>query len=127
MIIFASVSGDHRDFLKRTKSPASSFMFKPVTAREVELEILALPNNKSHGLYSCPTTLLKYSSTIISEILPKIVNLSVTSGSYPSKLKKAIKSYLCLKLRMRQMQITIDRFLSYLYLTESLKRLCIKE
>ena len=89
MIIFASVSGYHRDFLKRTKSPASSFMFKPVTTREVELEILALPNNKSHGLYSCPTTLLKYSSTIISDILPKIVNLSVTSGSYPSKLKKA--------------------------------------
>ena len=30
---------NHRDFLKKTKSPASSFMFKPVTAREVELEI----------------------------------------------------------------------------------------
>ena len=44
------VSGDHRDFLKKTKSPASSFMFKPVTAREVKLEILALPNNKSYGL-----------------------------------------------------------------------------
>ena len=29
-------SGDHRDFLKKTKSPASSFMFKPVNAREVE-------------------------------------------------------------------------------------------
>ena len=64
-------------------------MFKPITAREVELEILALPNNKSHGLYSCPTKLLKYSSTTISDILAKIVNLSVTSGSYPSKLKKA--------------------------------------
>ena len=44
-------------------------MFKPVTAREFELEILALPNNKSHGLYSYPTKLLKYSSTIISDIL----------------------------------------------------------
>ena len=49
----------HCDFLKITKSPASSFMFKPVTAREVELEILALPNNKSNGLCSCPTKLLK--------------------------------------------------------------------
>ena len=56
-------SGDHHDFLKKTKSSASSFMFKPVTAREVELEILALPNNNSHGLYSWPTKLLKYSST----------------------------------------------------------------
>ena len=106
-------------------------MFKPVTAREVELEILPLPNNKSHGLYSHPTKLLKYSSTvmitiIISDILAKIVCLSVTSGSYPSKLKKA-KVTPGLKLRMRQMQITIDRFLSYLYLTDSLKRLCIKE
>ena len=62
-------SGDHREFLKKTKSPANSFMFKPVTAREVELEILALPNNKSHGLYSWPTKLLKYSITIISDIL----------------------------------------------------------
>ena len=82
-------SGDHRDFLKKTKPAASSFMFKPVTAREVELGILALPNNKSHGLYFCPTKLLKYSSTIISNILVKIVNLSVKSRSYPSKLKKA--------------------------------------
>ena len=83
------VSGHHRDFLKKMKSPVSSFMFKPVTAREVELEILTLPNNKSHGLYSCPTKLLKYSSTIISDILAKIGNLSVTSGGYSSKLKKA--------------------------------------
>ena len=83
-------SGDHRDFLKKTKSPASSFMFKPVTAREIELDLLALPNNKSHGLYSCPTKPLKYSSTIISgHILSKIVNLSVISGNYSCKLKKA--------------------------------------
>ena len=47
-------------------------MFKPVTAREVELEILALPNNKSHGLYSFPNKLLKYSSTIIKDILAKM-------------------------------------------------------
>ena len=52
-------------------------MFKPVTARGVKLEILALPNNKSHGLYSCQTKLLKYSSTIISDILAKIVNAIV--------------------------------------------------
>ena len=32
---------------------------------------------------------MKYSSTIISDILAKIVNLSVTFGSYHSKLKKA--------------------------------------
>ena len=118
-------SGDHRDFLKKTKSLGSPFMFKPVTAREVELEILALPNNKSHGLYSCPTTLLKYSSTIISDILPKIVNLSVTSGSYPSKLKKA-KVIPVFKTEDETDENNY-RPISLLYLTESLKRLCIKE
>ena len=55
----------------------------------VKLKMSALPNNNSHRLYSCPTRLLKYSSAIISDILAKIVNLSVISGSYPSKLKKA--------------------------------------
>ena len=64
-------------------------MFKPGTAREVELEILAFPDKRSHRLYSCPTKLLKYSSTIITDILAKIVHLSVISGSYPLKLKKA--------------------------------------
>ena len=36
-----SAFGDHHDFhkKKKTKSPASSFMFKPVSAREVELEM----------------------------------------------------------------------------------------
>ena len=67
-------------------------MFRPVTAKEVELEILALPNNKSHGLHSCLTKLLKYSSAIFSDILAKIVNLTITSGSYPSKLIPVFKT-----------------------------------
>ena len=42
------------DFLSQTKSPKSSFVFDPVTPEEVKLEIGCIPNNKSHGLYSCP-------------------------------------------------------------------------
>ena len=74
-------------FLDNSKSPDKSFLFKPVFATEIELEILSIPNNKSHGLYSSPTKLLKISSKIISEILAKIINISITSGRYPSKLK----------------------------------------
>ena len=55
----------------------------------MELEILCLPINKSHGLYSCPTQLLKYSSNVISSILAEIINFSISTGMYPTKLKMA--------------------------------------
>lgn len=80
----------HRWFLNKTnKTPSNSFLFTPVTPNEIEHEILSLSNNKSHGLYSSPARLLKCSSKILSNILSKICNMSVSSGTYPSKLKKA--------------------------------------
>ena len=38
-------------------------------------------------LYSCPTQLLKYSSNVVSSILAEIINLSILTGTYPTKLK----------------------------------------
>ena len=55
----------------------------------MELEILRIPINKSHGLHSCPTQLLKYSSNVISSTLAEIINLSISTGMYPTKLKMA--------------------------------------
>ena len=75
------------EFLNKTKSPESSFLCQPVSAAEIEFEILSIPNNKSHGLYSCPTKLLKYASSSIKDILAEMFNLSVQIGSYPTKLK----------------------------------------
>ena len=46
-----------------------------------------MPNNKSYGLYSSPTNLLKYAASIIAPVLSEILNISVTLGKYPSKLK----------------------------------------
>ena len=77
------------DFMYRPNSPDSSFAFNLVTPAEVELEILRIPINKSHGLYSCPTQLLKYSSNVISSTLAEIINLSISTGMYPTKLKMA--------------------------------------
>ena len=78
------------DFLKRTKSPQSSFAFNLVsTPEEVRSEISCIQNNKSHGLYSSPTQLLKCSSNVISGILTDILNISISTGVYPSKLKMA--------------------------------------
>ena len=48
------------DFLKRTKSSDSSFVFNPAISDEVKLEISCIQNNKSHGIYSSPTQLLKH-------------------------------------------------------------------
>ena len=48
-----------------------------------------IPNNKSHGLYSCPTQILKCSSNAISNTLAEIINLSISTGVYTNKLKMA--------------------------------------
>ena len=84
-----TVQRNYLEFMNRTNSPDSSFVFNLVTPAEVELEILRIPNNKSHGLYSCPTQLLKYSSKVVSSTLAEIINLSISSGMYPNKLKMA--------------------------------------
>ena len=44
-------------FMNGSNSSDSSSAFNLVTPEEVELEILRIPNNKSHGLYSvsCPS------------------------------------------------------------------------
>jgi len=66
-----------------------SFFFDPVTPNEIEREILSIPLNKAHGLYSCPNRILPSVRHILSIPLVKLMNLSVTSGEYPSKLKHA--------------------------------------
>ena len=76
------------DYLPAVNS-CSSFFFEPVTSMELETEILLLPSNKAHGLYSCPVRVLKFSSSVLSLPLAQIMNNSVLTGQYPSKLKHA--------------------------------------
>lgn len=61
----------------------NSFFFDPVTSPEIEFEI-----NKAYGLYSS-ICILKGVKHIISDTLAEIINMSVQSGVYPSKLKHA--------------------------------------
>ena len=57
---------------------------------ELETEILLLPSNKSHCLYCCTVRVFTFSSNILSQPLPvQIMNISVITGQYPSKLKHA--------------------------------------
>ena len=46
-----TVQRNYFNFMNRYNSPDSSFAFNLVTPAEVELEILRIPNNKSHGLF----------------------------------------------------------------------------
>ena len=82
-----STRSNYMDYLAKSKSPNSSFLFQPVSPEEVKFEILSLSNNKSHVPYSCPAQLLKCACDIISPVLAEIFNISISSGAYPSKLK----------------------------------------
>ena len=54
---------------------------------EVKAEINSLPPNKALRLYSCPVRVLKGACQTLSKPLASLVNKSVQSGIYPSKLK----------------------------------------
>ena len=69
------------DYLPAVNSP-SSFFFEPWPVTSMELD-------KSHGLYSCSVRVLKSSSSVLSLRLAHIMNNSVLTGKYPSKLKHA--------------------------------------
>ena len=78
----------YREYLAKVNF-ASSFFFDPVILSDIELEISLLPSNKAYGLYSCPVRILKFARNILSSPLAELINLSVQSGKYPSKLKHA--------------------------------------
>jgi len=52
----------------------SFFAFLPA---EIEFEIMSLPNNKSYGLYFCPTLLLKCTRSAVSSPLAEILNFPI--------------------------------------------------
>ena len=76
-------------YLPEDSSPSSSFAFNIVLPCEVEAEINSLPPNKALGLYSCPVRIQKDASQTPSKPLAILLNKSVQSGIYLSKLKHA--------------------------------------
>ena len=47
------------EYLDKKKSPVTSFFFTPISPKEIKLEILSMPQNKSYGFYSFPVSVLK--------------------------------------------------------------------
>ena len=72
-----------------TMGYSDSFLFEPVISSEIELEIMLAPSGKAHGLYSCPSRVLKCSRDIIAKPLTTLLNVSVQNGRFPSRLKHA--------------------------------------
>ena len=112
-----------RDYLP-LNVPSCSFVFDSVFPSEIELEIMLTPINKSHGLYSCPTRLLKCSRHIISAPLATVINKSVQRGIFPSKLKHA-KIIPIFKDGAKPNPATIVLYHSFRSLIDSLRKLCI--
>ena len=76
------------DYLRKTSSPELSFFFKPVTPPEIQFQFyLYQTNSKSHGLYSCPAQLLKYSSEVIFLSSFRHSRYIFLLGSTPQNLK----------------------------------------
>ena len=47
------------EYLDKKKSPVTSFFFTPISPKEIKLEILSMPQNKSYGFYSFPVSVAR--------------------------------------------------------------------
>ena len=112
------------EFLDKNKLPETSFFFSPISPT---LEVLSISNNKSYGFYSCPVSIHKHASDILSDILTKIFDKSIYRGTFSYKLNaaKVIPIFKCDD--KTDPIITTDQYLYYLALTEFLKNLFIRE
>ena len=63
------------EYLPQVNS-ACSFFFNPVSSSEIEREIMAIPQNKSNGLYSFLTHIVRSATHIISQPLSIVLNKS---------------------------------------------------
>lgn len=66
-----------------------NFFLFPVLAQEVEMVIKGLKNKNSSGMDMISVKVMKSLAPFISEHLAYLINLSVTSGKFPSVLKTA--------------------------------------
>ena len=75
------------EFLKNKND--KSFFISPTTEKEIILCISSLNSNKSSGPFSIPLKILQLVKNDIAKPLAEIINLSFSTGQFPSKLKTA--------------------------------------
>lgn len=88
--IKAKIPFTRHNFQSYLKNPnPNSFFVNPTNPTEVSLLIDSLKNNKACGPNSIPVSILKLINFDISITLSKLVNLSFSSGIFPTILKEA--------------------------------------
>ena len=92
------------DFLNNPNS--NSFFMKPTTEKEISLLISSLDPKKTNGPNSIPTDILKLISPTISKHLSNIINISFSSGVFPSCLKEAYIS----PIHKKDSKLNIDNY-----------------
>ena len=75
------------EFLKNKND--KSFFISATTEKEIILCISSLDSNKSSGPFSIPLKILQLVKNDIAKPLAEIINLSFSTGQFPSKLKTA--------------------------------------
>lgn len=73
-----------------TPMVSANFFFYPVTGSEVVETIKSLKNKKSVGVDSISTKIIKAMGEVVSEHFAHLINLSITSATFPRILKKSI-------------------------------------
>ena len=82
-----SLGNEFSNFLKTTND--NFFLFQSADSLEILLIIDSFDNNKSSGPNSIPTDVLKLIKNNICHPLKEIINLSFSTGIYPTQLKLA--------------------------------------
>ena len=69
---FNNIGNKHAPVITFSKRMIKQFSMTHCVYSSLSISILSIPNNKSSGLYSCPTQLLKRSYDIISPVLENV-------------------------------------------------------
>lgn len=75
---------------QNTNISSSSIFLMPATCEEIYKTIHSLNNTNSTGYDELPTFILKQCAIAITPVLCHIINLSLTEGTFPDKLKISI-------------------------------------
>ena len=88
--IDASIQSDNRSLNTSilNSSMSNSFFFKPTTSFQVN-KIISSFKNKSSNINTFSTKIIKSISAIISPILSRLINISISSGHFPASFKIA--------------------------------------
>ena len=77
------------DFFNKRKTSDTRFTFSPISVRQTQRMIEAIPSSKATGLDGISARLLKTAASAIAPSLSKLINICIAGGTFPSAWKEA--------------------------------------